>query len=712
MACNEYEQGKHKCQKYWCEENEDLQFGDISVQQINQECITKDFLIRKLNVHKGEEEKEILQFHYTSWPDHGVPSSVEAIINMVKKMRNRQLDDKKPLLIHCSAGCGRTGTICVIDYVRNLLRDEMIDENFSLKSIILDMRKQRHAIVQTKEQYELVHKAAAELFRETLITKFGMTFGDSPLYENWTLDHDLSRLEIEKGTPQQPEVPRKPPSIDVDSSKVNAPSKQNLKSKPLKPPIPTNKPNSSSKVGNLKQDNLVVTPTPAQRRSFDSVLDNVKSPRTTTQRLSGTESRITGVQNLLLQHGTSLTGGLQMKPNHSKQLSADLNKPQDTVKPQTDRKPPLQNLPSPRPLQRQQPLRSTSASRGYEVVSPDQTSLSGYEFVQPEKKVPPLKPIRSKQFDISFQLPVPQKRSLPPVDNQTSQKTTSSTVGKEEYAYVEHKSHINDVIEREKVSGTEESPAYISADLDPDYSLTGQNSNCKEEVVPYAYTDIDSKVTKSDVRWPAKQNKDEAYEDIDLQTINRPKPAGRSNTYMNEDAAYAEVGEFSSLQDNKASQSRLTSVTSTASSNSGWSFTDDSFDDDEDIPEVPQRTKEMYQTLGQTQETVGSGSSSSNFKKLAPFATLNKFLTKARPRIPDFTSNPTPTTPVPQQNTVVDHNMDLNEAIRNATFEAKDTYNPESIWYQNLDISFPKKVAKPKPARNPTWDETYNFHYK
>ena len=74
------------------------------------------------NIFSFLEERTICQFHYSAWPDHGVPPLVRPLLDMVRLVRDTQASETLPVLIHCSAGCGRTGTICAIDYVWGLLR--------------------------------------------------------------------------------------------------------------------------------------------------------------------------------------------------------------------------------------------------------------------------------------------------------------------------------------------------------------------------------------------------------------------------------------------------------------------------------------------------------------------------------------------------------------------------------------------------------------
>ncbi|XP_051494843.1 tyrosine-protein phosphatase non-receptor type 22 [Apus apus] len=168
MACMEFEMGKKKCERYWAEVGSSpLHCGPFSI-ACEAEEKKKEYVIRTLKVTLNEEIRTIHQFHYKNWPDHDVPSSIDPILELISEIRCYQPDDNVPVCIHCSAGCGRTGVLCAIDYTQKLLRDGIVPVNFSIFSLIQDMRTQRPSLVQTKEQYELVYDAVIELFKRQI----------------------------------------------------------------------------------------------------------------------------------------------------------------------------------------------------------------------------------------------------------------------------------------------------------------------------------------------------------------------------------------------------------------------------------------------------------------------------------------------------------------------------------------------------------------
>ncbi|TKS76658.1 Tyrosine-protein phosphatase non-receptor type 12 [Collichthys lucidus] len=168
MACREFEMGKKKCERYWPLKQEQPFVCEPFTVYCDSEEPKGDYLTRTLRVTYHNSSRTLQQLHYVNWPDHGVPDSIPPILEMLYEMRSYQAHDDVPLCIHCSAGCGRTGALCVIDYTWNLLKKQMITPNFSIFDLVQNMRTQRPSVVQTKEQYELVYRTIRLLFERYL----------------------------------------------------------------------------------------------------------------------------------------------------------------------------------------------------------------------------------------------------------------------------------------------------------------------------------------------------------------------------------------------------------------------------------------------------------------------------------------------------------------------------------------------------------------
>ncbi|XP_026567046.1 tyrosine-protein phosphatase non-receptor type 18 isoform X2 [Pseudonaja textilis] len=142
MACREVEMGKKKCERYWPSAEEALHFGPFSVAQVKEQELNPDVILRVFTLAFQQEERVISHFQYVAWPDRGIPDTYGYFLNMIEQVRFKQGEDTVPICVHCSAGCGRTGVICTLEYVRQLLLKE--------------------------EQYEFVYRAVTEMFRDAL----------------------------------------------------------------------------------------------------------------------------------------------------------------------------------------------------------------------------------------------------------------------------------------------------------------------------------------------------------------------------------------------------------------------------------------------------------------------------------------------------------------------------------------------------------------
>lgn len=83
------------------------------------ESSNTDFILREFSLKYHKEERVIYQFHFNAWPDHGVPDDPGCVLNFLYEVNKRQemLETAGPIIVHCSAGIGRTGTFIVVDLI-------------------------------------------------------------------------------------------------------------------------------------------------------------------------------------------------------------------------------------------------------------------------------------------------------------------------------------------------------------------------------------------------------------------------------------------------------------------------------------------------------------------------------------------------------------------------------------------------------------------
>ncbi|XP_019749198.1 tyrosine-protein phosphatase non-receptor type 12-like isoform X2 [Hippocampus comes] len=260
MACREFEMGRKKCERYFPLFGEPVSFGPFRISCESEQART-DYSIRSLVAEYENETRRITQFHYINWPDHDVPSSFDSILDMIGLMREYQENDDVPICVHCSAGCGRTGAICAIDYTWNLLKAGKIPEDFNVFRLIQEMRTQRHSAVQTKEQYELVHRAIAQLFQKQL------QLLESPT--NVQIHDVMDESSPDKASHQSNDErwdtpPPKPPRIR--STQVEGDVKEEILQPPEPHPVPPiltpSPPSAFPTVTNVRQDNDRYHPKP------------------------------------------------------------------------------------------------------------------------------------------------------------------------------------------------------------------------------------------------------------------------------------------------------------------------------------------------------------------------------------------------------------------------------------------------------------------
>lgn len=152
------ENGTPKCERYFPEkEEEEVAFGEYVVKLTESEIQTH-YVVRTIKVTKKGEERNITQFHFTSWPDHGVPDSIDPFAEFLDEVYEKQtpMVVKTPMVVHCSAGVGRTGVFIACYHAYSCLKAGTNNGFKSIANMVQYMRYFRPNMVQTPEQFEFI----------------------------------------------------------------------------------------------------------------------------------------------------------------------------------------------------------------------------------------------------------------------------------------------------------------------------------------------------------------------------------------------------------------------------------------------------------------------------------------------------------------------------------------------------------------------------
>ncbi|XP_037623294.1 phosphatidylinositol phosphatase PTPRQ isoform X2 [Sebastes umbrosus] len=154
-----YEKGRIRCHKYWPEDNKPMSvFSDILISKVSEEVLP-DWTVRTLKVEKNGHYILVRHFNYTSWPEHGVPESCSTLIKFVKAVRAHR-HENTTIVVHCSAGVGRTGVFIALDHLIQHVRDHDFVDIYGL---VAELRSERMCMVQNLAQYIFLHQSTLEL---------------------------------------------------------------------------------------------------------------------------------------------------------------------------------------------------------------------------------------------------------------------------------------------------------------------------------------------------------------------------------------------------------------------------------------------------------------------------------------------------------------------------------------------------------------------
>ncbi|EZA48422.1 Receptor-type tyrosine-protein phosphatase kappa [Ooceraea biroi] len=157
MLANVVENGKTKCEQYWPDIGKKKKYGNIIVLNAKHNVFA-DYCFRTFQITCGKETRKVEHLHYTAWPDHGVPLYTQSVVTYLKKLLATPSGNGS-VVVHCSAGVGRTGTIILCDIcLRRAAAEGVVDVYAETASI----RSERANMVDNKQQYLLAHLAVME----------------------------------------------------------------------------------------------------------------------------------------------------------------------------------------------------------------------------------------------------------------------------------------------------------------------------------------------------------------------------------------------------------------------------------------------------------------------------------------------------------------------------------------------------------------------
>ncbi|XP_041419946.1 receptor-type tyrosine-protein phosphatase delta isoform X40 [Xenopus laevis] len=153
------ERSRIKCDQYWPSRGTET-YGLIQVTLLDTVELAT-YTVRTFALYKNgsSEKREIRQFQFTAWPDHGVPEHPTPFLAFLRRVKTCNPPDAGPMVVHCSAGVGRTGCFIVIDAMLERIRHEKTVDIYGHVTL---MRAQRNYMVQTEDQYIFIHDALLE----------------------------------------------------------------------------------------------------------------------------------------------------------------------------------------------------------------------------------------------------------------------------------------------------------------------------------------------------------------------------------------------------------------------------------------------------------------------------------------------------------------------------------------------------------------------
>lgn len=181
MACELTEGKSKKCYLYWPKLSTPLSSNDLNlnngykIKALSEKNLTNNLTERTFIITNSNEKKEVKQLHFRKWPDHGVPDLIETFetfenINEIIYQHYETYKSECPVVVHCSAGVGRTGTVISIYQIfyiaKKYIEKNLNNFDLNIFNIARRLKEQRRYMIQTSIQYEMIYKFAYIFLKE------------------------------------------------------------------------------------------------------------------------------------------------------------------------------------------------------------------------------------------------------------------------------------------------------------------------------------------------------------------------------------------------------------------------------------------------------------------------------------------------------------------------------------------------------------------
>ena len=161
MLCKEFEGGRRKCETYW---EAKMKKFEIIIEKKDSHYMYDIRTIKLINLSK-KEERIVYQIHFNGWPDHGIPDTgdgkVFEVFSEINKLVDQYNTEQKPIIVHCSAGVGRTGTFVSMYLLEKEIMKQINDKCATIRinvfNLVRKIKEMRMYMVQTPIQYYFVY---------------------------------------------------------------------------------------------------------------------------------------------------------------------------------------------------------------------------------------------------------------------------------------------------------------------------------------------------------------------------------------------------------------------------------------------------------------------------------------------------------------------------------------------------------------------------